>query len=173
MALSYKICAAEDIEALINISKNTFIDAFEQDNDPADFAEYLNVAFSFKTLMDQLKNPNSEFYFVYDSENVLTGYFKINQFNAQTEFQDSDGLELERIYVLKEYQNKGYGKLILEEVIRVAKIKAKSYVWLGVWEKNQNAIRFYERFGFLRVGTHPYYIGKDKQTDWILKRELT
>lgn len=172
MGLAFKICTVEDIGALVNISKTTFIDAFEDDNDPVDFSKYVNISFSNKMLLEQLQNADSTFYFVFDSKEVLVGYFKINQFHAQTEFQDNDGLELERIYVLNAQQNKGYGQLMLEEVIKIAKNRMKAYVWLGVWEKNLAAIRFYERLGFTKHGTHPYFIGNDEQTDWILKRKL-
>jgi ribosomal protein S18 acetylase RimI-like enzyme len=46
------------------------------------------------------------------------------------------------------------------------------YLWLGVWEENQEAIRFYLRHGFVTFGKHPYYIGSDRQMDWMMRFQL-
>ena len=83
-----------------------------------------------------------------------------------------ESMELERIYVLKEFQGLGHGERILNKVKRLAVEAGKSFLWLGVWEKNTRAIKFYEKHGFVKFGTHPYYIGSDKQTDWLMRFDL-
>ncbi len=171
MSLVFKICDINDLEELIEISKSTFITAFEKDNDPSDFKEYIEKAFSEKQITKELTNPNSTFYFVY-KKNVLVAYIKLNTGDAQNEFQNDDSVELERIYVLKEFQGQQIGKHILEEVIQIAKEKKVNFLWLGVWEENKGAIKFYERYGFQKTGTHPYYVGNDKQTDWLMKLDF-
>lgn len=171
MNLSYKICELEDLEVLVEISRNTFIDAFEKDNDPDDFRHYINEAFGAVSLKEQLKDPNSVFYFVFmDSD--LVGYFKLNWSSAQTERFD-DGIELERIYVIPLHQNKGFGNTILQYVITLVRSRGFIFLWLGVWQKNESAVRFYERHGFIKFSTHPYFIGKDEQTDWLMKLDLS
>ena len=47
-----------------------------------------------------------------------------------------------------------------------------SYVWLGVWEQNPRAIRFYEKNGFVPFDTHVFILGEDKQTDILMKKIL-
>ena len=121
--------------------------------------------------MKELQTPGSKFYFAHN-ENEIVGYFKVNEFNAQTEFKEREGMELERIYVLSGYQSMGIGKQIVRTVEHMASNASKSYLWLGVWERNLQAIKFYESLGFVKFGTHPYYIGKDKQTDWVMKKQL-
>jgi len=171
MNLSYKICGLKDLDALVEISRNTFIDAFEKDIDPEDFHSYINEAFDSASFQEQLKNPNSIFYFVFmDSE--LVGYFKLNWNSAQTE-QFDDCIELERIYIIRHHQNKGFGNSILQYIITLVRLKGFKSLWLGVWQKNESAVRFYERHGFIKFGTHPYFIGKDKQTDWLMKLNFT
>jgi len=34
-----------------------------------------------------------------------------------------------------------------------------STLWRGVWDRNARAIAFYERWGFARVGSHPFQLG--------------
>lgn len=61
---------------------------------------------------------------------------------------------------------------MLNEVKKIASHKQKTFLWLGVWEKNDRAIEFYQNHGFSKFGTHPYYIGEDKQTDWLMRFEM-
>lgn len=171
MELVLRLCTDDDIDTLVEISKETFTTAFEKDNDPKDFENYINTAFNSQTLLEQIRNVDSVFYFTY-VKGQLIGYIKINQHQAQTDVKLDHSMELERIYVVDAFQNKGYGKLILNKVIQLGLKANKKFLWLGVWERNLNAIRFYERLGFVKFATHPYYIGTDKQTDWLMRLDL-
>ncbi len=48
----------------------------------------------------------------------------------------------------------------------------KKKVWLGVWEKNENAIAFYNKMGFVRTGTHSFIMGDEEQKDYIMTKTL-
>ena len=172
MELNFRQCKDNDIDQLLAISKSTFINAFEKDNKPDDFNTYIGIAFNEKVLLSQLRNPDSFFYFVYLDTHAI-GYLKLNQNQAQTELRVAEGMELERIYVVEAFQGRGYGLGILRKVQEIALRLDKRFVWLGVWEKNKKAIRFYQRYGFSKFGTHPYYIGTDEQTDWLMRCDLT
>ena len=171
MVIQYSLITSDSIKELQKISVATFKSAFEAQNNPKDFQNYLDTAFSEKSLLEELQTLGSKFYFAHN-ENEIVGYFKVNEFNAQTEFKEREGMELERIYVLSGYQSMGIGKQIVRTVENMASNISKSYLWLGVWERNLQAIKFYESLGFVKFGTHPYYIGKDKQTDWVMKKFL-
>ena len=171
MDITYARCTSEDLEELVGISKRTFVEAFSHMNQPEDFDNYINLAFSHATLEEELKNPNASFYFVYLGAE-LCGYFKINKAGAQTDINDKDSLELERIYVAKEFQGRKIGEWMMSTIKKLAEQTGSSYLWLGVWEKNINAIRFYQRHGFRKFGEHPYYIGKDEQTDWLMRCDI-
>ncbi|SMP05152.1 Acetyltransferase (GNAT) family protein [Muriicola jejuensis] len=160
------------MEVLVRISRQTFSAAFEAQNDPVDFQLYLDTALSGERLLSELKDPLSHFYFVY-LRNDLVGFFKYNEGEAQTDLKDARAIELERIYVLPEYQKMGIGKGIIKEVVQKAIELGKDYIWLGVWEENLKALSFYEGLGFIKFGKHPYFIGKDKQMDWLMKLHLT
>ena len=164
-------CTLSDLEVLRQVSLGTFRDAFAAQNDPDDFETYLREAFSRERLRSELENPGTRFFFLYCGER-LAGYAKLNAGGAQTELQDPEGLEIERIYVSKPFQGKGLGSWMLERLKRLGRAEGKKYLWLGVWEENREAIRFYERHGFVTFGKHPYYIGSDRQTDWMMRLEL-
>ena len=160
-----------DLDKLIAISRKTFIEAFKTKNNPDDFNAYMKKAFSEEQLLMELADPLMSFYLVF-SENKVLGYFKLNEDEAQRDIKDKSAMELERIYVKSTFQGNKIGYWMLNQIKYIAANKKKSYLWLGVWEKNTNAIRFYEKNGFIKFGRHPYYIGNDKQMDWLMKLNL-
>lgn len=171
MSIAFQKCTLSDLDELIKISRKTFVDAFEKHNAPEDFETYIDKAFAKTNLQKQLELRDSTFYFVLQ-DGVLAGYFKLNEHAAQTDLKLSEALELERIYVLGEFQGNRIGEHVIREVVRLASEKGKAFIWLGVWQKNTDAVRFYERHGFVKFGTHPYFIGNDEQTDWLMRYDL-
>jgi ribosomal protein S18 acetylase RimI-like enzyme len=171
MVLKYIPCTTEQLSVLGKLARQTFSDAFKDQNNPEDFQSYLNRAFALEQLQMEIETKGTTFYLVYGNEK-LCGYFKINRNGAQTDVKQADSMEMERIYVLSSFQGQGIGTKIMAHVLHMAKEVQMSFLWLGVWEKNIAAIRFYQRLGFEKFGTHPYYIGNDRQTDWLMRKEL-
>jgi ribosomal protein S18 acetylase RimI-like enzyme len=171
MSLRLEKAGTAHLEVLTSISRTTFTDAFQTQNNPDDFRDYLESAFHPDKLRKELEDADSLFFLAY-SQNDLVGYFKVNTGQAQTDIRDSRSLELERIYVLKAFQGRKIGWWMLERICELGMAMGKDYLWLGVWEKNQGAIALYEKFGYRKFGSHPYFIGKDKQTDWLMRLDL-
>lgn len=168
MKLTFRLCEKSDLQELVSISRSTYYHSFIANNTAENMKEYLDSAFSKSTLTAELENEESAFYFAY-LMGIVVGYFKINWGNAQRDIQDKNAVEIERIYVLKEFQRKKLGQQMLEKSIELAKTSGAKYIWLGVWEKNIKAIRFYERNGFERFGEHDFMLGREKQTDLLMK----
>jgi ribosomal protein S18 acetylase RimI-like enzyme len=97
---------------------------------------------------------------------------KLNELDAQTEKRAMPSMEIERIYVRKEFQNSGVGQFLLDHSIQITKDKKLNLIWLGVWEHNVSAIRFYERNQFQLFGKHAFMLGSDEQTDLLMERFL-
>ena len=76
----------DQLDFLVNLSRKTFIDAFEKDNNPEDFENYLDFAFNPDRIADEVLDADSDFYFVYLNKEVV-GYFKLNQLEAQTDIK--------------------------------------------------------------------------------------
>jgi diamine N-acetyltransferase len=167
----FKRVNVQQVHLLQKVAKETFIEAFAKDNSPENLNHYLEHAFSISSLTAQINNLDSAFFLVYQQEHCC-GYFKINIGESQTEIKGFDGLELERIYLYEKYQGMGLGHRIINEVKIIATQKDKKYIWLGVWEHNLKAIKFYERNGFQKFDTHIYPIGDDPQVDWMMKLEM-
>jgi ribosomal protein S18 acetylase RimI-like enzyme len=168
--LNLYILKEGELESLQQISLQTFTDGFFHLNTPKYFYEYTDRAFSVGQLKSELQNPNTQFQFL-KSDNTLLGYFKLNFNSAQSDIRDPNSLEIERIYILKEYQNLGLGKYLLDKIKEIAIQKNLHYIWLGVWEKNADAIRFYEKNGFRIFSSHDFHMGSEVQTDVLMRWE--
>ncbi|MDQ2718694.1 MAG: GNAT family N-acetyltransferase [Bacteroidota bacterium] len=162
---------SSDIEELQELSKQTFFDAFSLGNSDENIQAYLKTGFAYEKLAQEIDNVNSEFYFA-KTGGKLIGYLKINSGDAQTEFRDNKGLEIERIYVLHDYQGKKAGQILQDKAIEIANHKHADYIWLGVWEKNPRAINFYKKNRFVQFDKHFFKVGNDEQTDILMKLVL-
>lgn len=169
--MEIKKCQIDDLPALRELAIKTFVHTYEAFNTPEVMADYLENAFSEERIKAELFHPESEFYALVDGREWIA-YIKVNEGEAQTDLRPGAVLELERIYVDPACQGKGYGKQLLQKALEVARLKNKDKLWLGVWEHNPNAIRFYESQGFVKNGTHVFMIGGEAQNDWIMEKEI-
>jgi ribosomal protein S18 acetylase RimI-like enzyme len=160
-----------DIDKLREIGKMTFAETFSSDNSEENMMEYLENGFSTEKLKTELTDKNAEFYFA-EFDGKVIGYLKVNVGQSQTEIKIKNALEIERIYVLKEFHGKKVGQILYEKALQLAKEKKVEYVWLGVWEQNPRAIRFYEKNGFVEFDKHIFKLGNDEQTDIMMKLKL-
>ena len=169
--ISIKKVELKDIEKLQKIGRQTFFETFSKSNSEENMQKYLDEGFSIEKLTTELTDSNAEFYFaVLDLE--VIGYLKLNFGESQTELKDNKALEIERIYVSKEFHGKSVGQLLYDKAIEVAKHKNADYVWLGVWEENARAISFYKKNNFVEFDKHIFKLGKDEQTDIMMKLHL-
>jgi diamine N-acetyltransferase len=160
-----------DIQQLKTIGKQTFYETFSEENTEDNMKKYLEEEFAYEKLKEQLEDENSKFYFA-SIEKQLIGYLKLNFGESQTELKDNNGIEIERIYVLRKFQGKKVGQLLYKKAIEIAILSGADYVWLGVWEKNLKAIDFYKKNGFVEFDKHIFMLGEDKQIDIMMKLEL-
>ena len=169
--INIKRVSLRDINQLQNIGRQTFFETFSKGNTEENMAKYLAEGFSIEKLMEEIKNENSELYFAILEGNII-GYLKLNFGRSQTEIKDNKALEIERIYVLKDFHGKNVGQVLYDKAIGIAKEKSADYVWLGVWEENPRAIRFYKKNGFVEFDKHIFKLGEDEQTDIMMKLKL-
>jgi len=169
--MNIKLCTLADLSQLQEISYETFNETFKRQNSPENMKAYLERAFNLKQLEKELSNPSSKFFFVYFN-NELAGYLKVNTSDAQSEEMGDESLEIERIYILNKFQKHGLGKYLLNKAMEMAAERNKKKIWLGVWEKNENAIAFYKKMGFVQIGAHSFYMGDEEQIDFIMTKTL-
>ena len=169
--LQFEKIGFEDLETLQKLSVKTFSETFSSSNSAENLALYIEEKMSLHNLENEFKNEDSEYYFAKFNDEVV-GYLKLNFKSAQTEKFDEYATEIHRIYVLKAFQRRSVGDFLLKNAIKIAKKRNSNFMWLGVWEKNYNAIGFYEKQGFRTFEKHNFKLGNDSQTDLIMKLVL-
>lgn len=169
--IEIKRVTVSDVDQLQKIGRQTFSETFSAGNTEENMRQYLEEGFSKDKLTAELSNESSEFYFA-TIDNKVIGYLKLNFGQSQTELKDDRALEIERIYVLKEYHGKSVGQLLYAQAMQIARQKDAHYVWLGVWEENPRAINFYKKNGFVEFDRHVFKLGDDEQTDIMMKLQL-
>lgn len=161
-----------DVKQLQQIGRQTFLETFGASNSEENMRAYLEEGFAAEKLAAELQEPHSTFYFAEQAGRVI-GYLKVNTGPAQTEQHAPNALEVERIYVLREFHGQQVGQLLYEQALHLATLAQAECLWLGVWEENPRAIRFYQKNGFVAFDKHVFKLGDDEQTDIMMKLLLT
>lgn len=158
-----------ELEKLHTISVQTFKETFEAKNTEDDMAIYLKHNLSKKKLNAEFSDRNTSFYFAYCDE-VLVGYLKLNFKDAQKKVVlKGKAYEIERIYILKAHQGRGFGTQLFNEALGIGRGKGYKLMWLGVWELNHKALKFYKKKGLKAFDSHIFQLGNDSQTDILMQ----
>lgn len=147
------------------------MEAFAAQNTEENMRHYIENSLSLENLREELSDPNMLFYFALINHSIV-GYLKVNLSHAQTELKDTRSVEIERIYILKEFYGKQVAQRLYEKAVQIAREARADYIWLGVWEENHRAIGFYKKLGFTAFSKHTFQLGNDAQTDIMMKLDL-
>jgi GNAT superfamily N-acetyltransferase len=163
----------EDAKLLTDLSYTTFWDAFAHHpkNAPDDLDHYMRQAFNSEQIAAELAEPNSIF-LIAELDDKPAGYAKLIVESIEDGITAMRPIELSRLYSHQEYLGKGVGQNLMDACFELAKSHDHDVMWLGVWEYNPRAQRFYEKNGFREVGKHTFQLGSDPQTDLLMQRTL-
>jgi ribosomal protein S18 acetylase RimI-like enzyme len=156
---------------LAELGARTFADTFASENTPEDMKAYLADTFSPEKQAQELADPASIF-LVMEWRGAPVGYARLKHGEAPS-IVGERAVEIVRIYADRDWVGKGVGGQLMQACLREAERRNCDVVWLGVWERNTRAIRFYQKWGFERVGTQFFRLGNDLQTDWVMARQVT
>lgn len=165
-----RIATIADVNLLCEIGAKTFIETYGNQNTPENLQNYLDEKFTEKQISDELSTPNTLFLLV-ELNNEIIGYSKMRV--NLVENPDPKALEIERIYITKQYHGQKLGAFLMQGCIDTAIRNNYKSIWLGVWEHNPKAIAFYQKWGFEVFGTHIFQLGDDAQTDFLMKKTLS
>lgn len=171
--ISIRPATLEDARPLTNLSYTTFWDAFAHHpkNAPDDLAHYMRQAFSVEQITNELEDPQAIF-LIAEIEGEMAGYAKLVTGNIEPGITAERPIELNRLYSQQKFLGKGVGQALMDACFERAKQNDNDVMWLGVWEYNPRAQRFYEKNGFYLVGKHTFLLGSDPQTDLLMQKEI-
>ncbi|MCY7358759.1 MAG: GNAT family N-acetyltransferase [Rudanella sp.] len=169
--MTIRNAAASDAEAITSLAATTMREAFGPPLNPMEWVDaYIEDSLTLPQIRQELTDPRSLFFVVESETGELAGYAKVRQKAPPRRFSERHALEIQRIYLLKNQIGDGRGKQLMNHCLAYGKIKGFRAVYLGVWERNEHAIQFYERQGFKPFGWHVFQFGPDRQRDiWMGK----
>jgi len=169
--LNFKKCTLKDLYILKEISIQTFVQTYGEYNTQKDMDLYIYNSLSDEALTKQITDSYSLFYLAFNEE-TLIGYIKLNYGKAQSKTYKEKSIEIERIYVLNQFQLNGYGHQLLQKAVAVARELKKDSIWLAVWEENNNAIEFYKKYHFEQITTISFILGESPFTGLVLQKKI-
>jgi len=160
-----------DAQLLSELGARSFYDTFAKANTLENMAVYLERSFSPEIQFKELA-ASDVIFLIAEYGGTAIGYAQLSLDSKDEAIKGIRPLEIRRIYASQEHLGKGVGKELMQATIREAQQRNCDCIWLGVWEKNQRAIDFYEKWGFHKMGTHIFSVGDDPQTDFIMELKL-
>ncbi|MBL7740352.1 MAG: GNAT family N-acetyltransferase [Chitinophagaceae bacterium] len=162
---------AAEAELIADMSRQTFYESFASQNAPEDMDQFMNNVFTREALMKEVGAPGNIFLLAFLNEEAV-GYVRMRDGMKHHEFANRSSIEIARIYTLQHSIGKGAGSALMQKCLEIAKEMNRQVIWLGVWEHNHQAIRFYTKWGFEKFSEHDFVLGSDVQRDWLMKKEL-
>lgn len=172
MSTAYTIVKATSAhgDLLAALAATTFRDAFVKDLPAGELDRYVRETFTIPLMSEALSGSDVYIFILYDGDDAA-GYARLSE--APGPVPVPDAVALDRLYVRKEYMGLGGGKALMEHCLRFAADNGFRNMWLGVWQGNERAIRFYERYGFEKYGTKKFKLGRIFTDDYLMKRAIS
>jgi diamine N-acetyltransferase len=166
----------QDAAELSAFAERVFVETFADGNTIDDMTAYARSTFSLEHQLREIADPGAFLLLAYASDGDLAGYSHVMSEPLPSEVADPTPdittVEIRRFYVAKEWQGAGLARQLMDESKHHAAARGARRVWLGVWEHNPRAIAFYRKQGFETIGTHPFLLGGDLQTDLVMAMSL-
>ena len=160
-----------DEHVLAELALRIFLDTFGPQNDPDDIRIHAARSYGPEIQLRELTDPSLT-YFIAEVDSLPVGFAMIGEADSPSCMELDRPIELFRFYVDKAWHGKGIAVPLMDAAYEEARRRGGRTICLSVWEKNPRAIRFYEKMGYRTAGTHPYILGNDVQTDWVMTREV-
>ena len=170
-AINIRRALLSDADLVARLSRETFYTAFAAQNRPEDMDLFLNEQFTHEKLAAELQE-DARYFFLAMIGDQPAGYLAMREGEQFPGWEGLASIEIARIYVVGDFIGKGVGAALMKTALDFARSKSKQRIWLGVWEKNERAIAFYRRFDFEIFGSHVFMLGRDPQTDWLMRRNV-
>ncbi|TKY88446.1 hypothetical protein EX895_002798 [Sporisorium graminicola] len=168
---------ASDAAEIASLGGSVFFESFAHSMPAQDMDDYLKTSYSTQRIESEIQDHQSHLFYVArdDITKELLGFVQLNRSSQEPclKIKPPNTIELQRIYTHSKAQGRGVGSQLMGKALSYAVEQGYKAIWLGVWEDNLKAQKFYlQTHGFEKVGHHDFTMGSCVQTDWILERFL-
>lgn len=164
---SIRSAGVEDVAIIHQLAHAIWPEAYKEILSPEQLAYMLEMMYSLEALSYQVEKQKHLFYLLFDN-NTPGGFASISP-----KYKVSESIyRLNKLYVLPALQGKGFGKELLNYVYSEAKKQGAIILELNV-NRNNKALKFYEREGFIITKEEDISIGQGYfMNDYVMQKEL-
>ena len=166
-----RFATVADADALAAFGRRSFIDTFADTNPIGNLLAYVDSVYAPAIQQRELLDPAiCCLVAVRDSE--LIAFAQLRRGKMSPGVHDPTAIELQRFYVDRSAHGTGLAQALMDRCLAYASDHGAGTLFLGVWEQNARALRFYAGRGFTEVGRQVFRMGDDEQQDLVLARSL-
>lgn len=164
--------ATDDCNIIADLGRKTFVETYSEATHNEALQAYLEKKFTPDVINAELRNPDACFYIGF-VEDAPVAFTKLRNDRKAKNLELLNGMEIERIYVLKEFQGLKVGRSMMDRCKEIAVEDKYDIIWLQVWQHNTKAIQFYQKAGFVIYETTTFNYTKDiTQEDFLMRLNL-
>jgi diamine N-acetyltransferase len=171
-SMRFREAIVEDASSLAAFSTRAFRDTYRDIDDPADITSYVSEHFTTDAMSAVIGDPGSTMLLA-EVGTQLIGYAQLKLGEPPACVSGLAPIELARLYLGSEFIGQGYGSALMHAAQAKARSLGGQTLWLGVYDRNVRAVRFYERFGFTNVGGKEFVFGGHVYIDPIYSVRLS
>jgi len=161
----------EEIPAVRELAIEVYTDTFAEHNTPENLQAFFNDSYDLEKFKTEFYETDSHLYIALDDLKII-GFLRLRKSNEADKYLGTNTIELHRLYIHRDYHGSSVSKMFMDEAMKYGREKKHDWIWLGVWEKNFRAQKFYAKWGFERFSEHIFQMGDDPQVDWLMKKKL-
>jgi diamine N-acetyltransferase len=165
-----RVGTREDASLLAELGAGTFRES--SPNTPhEDLESYLKENFTREKLFAYL-SIESAAALILEKSGKTIGYALLSPGKAPNRLVPPHSIQLKRLYILEEWTGNKLGDVLMAQCLEHVRHLGFGSIWLTVWKNNGRAIRFYERWEFLKAGVYDFVVGRDIQRDLVLFKKI-
>lgn len=161
---------AADAAALSHYMAEWFLAAYGHASTAANTEVFVAAHYSPAQQAREIADPDTVTLLAFDADASWAGYAQLRlDTPAPPGVERPDAAEVGRFYFAPQQHGRGGAAQLMRALRTEALARGRRWLWLQAWQQAPQALRFYEKQGFERVGTAPFVIGADCKTDWVLR----
>lgn len=160
----------EDASALAALGAATFTETFGHLYPPQDLQSFLLDSHSVTSWTQKLADPERAVWVASLSGGSPIGFVAVGPCKLPVDNREPRAGEIHQLYVLATHHNLRLGSRLMDLALHWLEKQGRAPLYIGVWSENFGAQRFYNRYGFSKVGEYGFAVGATIDHEFILKR---
>lgn len=170
--MTLRAASADDVAALAALGRDSFVAKFGHLYRAGDLADFLGETFAPAAIADELADPERR-YRLAEEDGALIGYCKLAVPSSLARHGTAERpIEIKQLYTAPGMTGRGIGAALMDWALAEAAAHHADAIQLSVWSGNDDAQRFYARYGFAKTADIHFWVGTQRDDEFLFTLEL-